>query len=97
MDPFKSWYLETLAIAEMENRRASPGPSLGEGLNYFLASFVLCYLEHNCTISIFQNEKRFLGIAAWGVRVLLEPSGTHRSCETCGGALRGVLGAVVGP
>ena len=33
VDPFKSWYLETLSISEMENRRASPGPRLGEGLN----------------------------------------------------------------
>ena len=33
VDPFKSWYLETLSISEMENRRASPYPRLGEGLN----------------------------------------------------------------
>ena len=29
VDPFKSWYLETLSISEMENRRASPDPRLG--------------------------------------------------------------------
>ena len=51
MDPFKSWYLETLSLSEMENRRASPGPRLGEGLNSNLASFVLCYLEHIFTLS----------------------------------------------
>ena len=33
VDPFKSWYLEALSVSEMENRRASPGPRLGEGLN----------------------------------------------------------------
>ena len=33
VDPFKSWYLETLSISEMENRLASPDPRLGEGLN----------------------------------------------------------------
>ena len=45
-----------LKIAEMENRRASAGPSLGEGLNYFLESFVLCYLEHNFTLSISRKK-----------------------------------------
>ena len=34
VDPFKSWYLETLSDPEMENRLASPGPRLGEGLNW---------------------------------------------------------------
>ena len=29
VDPFKSWYLETLSISEMENRLASAGPRLG--------------------------------------------------------------------
>ena len=79
VDPFKSWYLETRADPEMDNRRACPQPFLWQRTQ--LKSGTVCTVLLGTKFCAFQiqNQNRFFGLQAWGVRP--EPGSFHARTE----------------
>ena len=68
VDPFKSWYLETRSDPEMENRQACGKHFSGKDSTKIWNGLYCITWNTILRIPDFQNQKRFLGIAAWGVR-----------------------------